>query len=121
MVSLQYLAQETTLLQAEHSRMLGSQYQLEKDLEKLEAEKAELLEDNQRMASLIASSDGDRKEVGGLLERLSEERKSFQRQVEQFKDRGWSDWVEWVGWSGGVVGWGGVGWSGEVGWSGGVG
>jgi hypothetical protein len=46
------------------------------------------------MASLLASSDGDRKEVGGLLERLSEERKNFQWQVEQFKDRGWLAFAE---------------------------
>lgn len=79
--------------QAEQARVLGSQDQLGKDLERLEAEKAELLEDNQRMATLLAGSEGDRKEVGGLLERLSEERRNFQRQVEQFRDRGQlGDW-----------------------------
>ena len=60
----------------------------DKDLERLEAEKESLLEDNQRMAALLADSEGDRKEVGGLLERLSQERKNFQRQVDDFKARG---------------------------------
>lgn len=61
---------------------------MEKDLQRIVSEKAELLEDNQRMAKLLANSEGDRKEVADLLERLSEERKKFQRQCELFKDQG---------------------------------
>ena len=57
-------------------------------MQRLQEEKAELLADNQNMAKLLASTEGDRKEVGDLLERLSEERKNFQRQCQQFKERG---------------------------------
>ena len=54
----------------------------------MQQEKAELLGDNQDIAQLLANTEGDRKEVGNLLERLSEERKNFQRQCKQFQDRG---------------------------------
>lgn len=40
------------------------------------------------MAKLLDNSEGDRKEVGDMLERLSEERKNFQRQCKQFEDKG---------------------------------
>ena len=56
------------------------------DLEQLESQ--ELLEDNQRMAKLLADSEGDKKEVANLLERLSEERKNYQRKMKQFKEQG---------------------------------
>lgn len=62
-------------------------------LKVLESERGELLEDNQRMANLLADSEGDRKEVANVLERLSEERKNFQRQCKQFKEKGEFDLV----------------------------
>lgn len=73
--------------------------ELNNQLQRLQREKAELLEDNQHIAKLLANSEGDRKEVGDLLERLSEERRNFQRQCRQFKDKGqfvveyWSLWL----------------------------
>lgn len=57
-------------------------------LKVLESEREELLRDNQRMANLLADSEGDRKEVANVLERLAEERRNFQRQCKQFKDKG---------------------------------
>lgn len=56
------------------------------DFEQLES--LGLLEDNQQMAKLLADSEGDKKEVANLLERLSEERKNFQRKMKQFKEQG---------------------------------
>lgn len=76
------------ILQGEKSRAAQLQGEIKEELERIEAEKAELLQDNQCMAKLLASSEGDRKEVGDLLERLSEERKDFQRQCKQFRDKG---------------------------------
>lgn len=57
-------------------------------IRQLESEKAELLEDNQQMAKMVSGSEGDKKEVANLLERLSEERKNFQRQCNQLKAKG---------------------------------
>lgn len=70
--------------------MLESQEEMENALQQLEVEKLELLEDNQKMAKMLDSSEGDRKEVAGVLERLEEERTNFKRQCRQFKDKGWT-------------------------------
>ncbi len=68
--------------------MIESLREMEEKIQQLGTEKTELFEDNQRIAQHLATSEGDRKEVGSILERLSEERKNFQRQCRQFKEKG---------------------------------
>ena len=60
----------------------------EMKMHQIETEKEEIFEDNQRIATMLATSEGDKKEVGSILERLSEERRNFQRQCRQFKEKG---------------------------------
>ena len=57
-------------------------------LRQLEKEKSELLTDNQRMAEILSSSEGDSQKVTEILERLTEERRSLQRECQQLKENG---------------------------------
>ena len=59
-------------------------------LNQLENEKGELLTDNKRMAEMLSTSEGDSQEFTQVLERLTEERKSLQRQCQQLKENGTS-------------------------------
>lgn len=68
------------------------------ELDKMEREKGELLADNQRMAELLAVSEGDSHEASHVMEKLTEERRSLQRQCKQLRDNGQSEQR--------VVGWG---------------
>lgn len=72
----------------EKVRLLDARGEVEGVLCGVEGQKAELLQDNQWMAQKLAGSEGDRKEVAVLLERVMDERKAFQRQCKQFKDKG---------------------------------
>ena len=47
----------------------------------------EVLADNRRMAEMLATTDGDSKEMAGLLERLSEDRKKLQRECSELRRR----------------------------------
>ena len=68
--------------------MLGTHEEVREGLKVLESERGELLEDNQRMANLLADSAGDKKDVASVLERLADERRDFQQQCKQFKEKG---------------------------------
>ena len=59
-------------------------------LNQLESEKRELLSDNKRMAEMLSTSEGDNHEFTQVLDRLTEERKSLQRQCQQLKENGTS-------------------------------
>ena len=61
---------------------------MKSQLHHLENEKGELLADNQRMAEMLATSEGDTHEVTRVLERLTEERRCLQRQCQQLRDNG---------------------------------
>ena len=74
--------------QVEKVKVVETHEEVRQGLKVLQMERDELLEDNQRMASMLASSEGDRKEVANVLDRLAEERKNFQRQCKQFRDKG---------------------------------
>ena len=47
----------------------------------------ELLADNRRMAEMLATSEGDSKEMASLLERLSEDRKKLQKECHDMRRR----------------------------------
>ena len=74
--------------QAEKLALSESCRDREMKMHQIETEKEEIFEDNQRIATMLATSEGDKKEVGSILERLSEERRNFQRQCRQFKEKG---------------------------------
>ena len=69
-------------------RLLEAHGEVESVLCGVELKKAELLQDNQRMAQMLASSEGDRKDVVSLLERVACERMDFQRHDKPFKEKG---------------------------------
>ena len=54
----------------------------------LEKERGELLRDNRRMAEMLATSEGDSREVADMLERLSQERRQLRRQCQQLRENG---------------------------------
>ncbi len=54
----------------------------------VEGEKVELLHDNQRMAEILAGSEGDRRDIASLLDRVMAERKGFQQKCKRFKEKG---------------------------------
>lgn len=62
------------------------------ELHKIESEKGELLADNQRMAELLAVSEGDSQVMEGLIE----ERRSLQRQCKQLRDNGESPYCTYM-------------------------
>lgn len=62
--------------------------ELEDRIRQLERGREELLSDNRRMAEMLATSEGDTKEVAEMLERLTEERKQLQRQCHQLRQSG---------------------------------
>ena len=68
--------------------MLAAQGEVEAMLCGVEREKMELLQDNHRMAQMLASSDGVKKDVAQVLERATSQRKDSLRQCKQFKDKG---------------------------------
>ena len=47
----------------------------------------EVLADNRRMTEMLATAEGDSKEMAGLLERLSEDRKKLQRECSELRRR----------------------------------
>ena len=69
-------------------QLLDTRGEVEGVLCGMEGEKADLLLDNQRMAKLLAGSEGDRKDTASLLDRVIVERKDFQRQCKRFKEKG---------------------------------
>lgn len=76
------------IFQSERLRLLDARGEVEGVLCGVEGEKAELLHDNQCMAELLAGSEGDRKDIASLLDRVMDERKDFQRQCKRFKEKG---------------------------------
>ena len=68
--------------------MNGSIEKLKSQLLALEKERGELLSDNQRMAEMLATSEGDSVQVTQVIERLTEERRSLLRQCQQLRDNG---------------------------------
>ena len=68
--------------------MNGSIEKLKSQLLELEKERGELLSDNQRMAGMLATSEGDSVQVTQVIERLTEERRSLLRQCQQLRDNG---------------------------------
>jgi len=76
--------------QSERLQLLDARGEAEGVLCGVEGQKAELLQDNHRMAELLAGSEGDRKDIVSLLDRVMEERKDFQRQCKRFKEKGMS-------------------------------
>ena len=60
---------------------------LEEKLKQMEQAHTEVLADNRRMAEMLATTDGDSKEMAGLLERLSEDRKKLQRECSELRRR----------------------------------
>lgn len=54
----------------------------------MENEKKELLSDNRRMAELLTASEGETQVASQIMERLTEERRSLQRQCQQLRDNG---------------------------------
>lgn len=76
------------LTQEERAQLGSSVERLKSQLNQLESEKGELLTDNRRMAEMLSTSEGDSREFTQVLERLTEERKSLQRQCLLLKDNG---------------------------------
>lgn len=74
--------------QEEKATLSTSLERFQSELHKVESEKRELLADNQRMAELLAVSEGDSQEASQVMERLNEERRSLQRQCKQLRDNG---------------------------------
>ena len=57
-------------------------------LHQLEKENGELLSDNRRMAEMLSTAEGDTHDFSQVLERLTEERRSLQRQCQLMKENG---------------------------------
>ena len=73
--------------------MNGSMEKMKSKLLELEREKGELVSDNQRMAEMLATSEGDSVQVTQVIERLTEERRSLLRQCQQLRDNGSSPYL----------------------------
>ena len=74
--------------QEENAKLNGSVEKMKSQLLAVEGEKRELLTDNQRMAEMLATSEGDSAQVSEVIERLTEERRSLLRQCQQLRDNG---------------------------------
>ena len=72
------------LFQEEKVTLSSTVEKFQSELHKIESEKGELLADNQRMAELLAVSEGESQVMEGLIE----ERRSLQRQCKQLRDNG---------------------------------
>ncbi len=57
-------------------------------MRQLERKREELFADNRRMAEMLATSEGESREVADMLERLAGERKQLQRQCQQLRENG---------------------------------
>lgn len=58
------------------------------EVRQLEQKREELFSDNRRMAEMLATSEGESREVADMLERLATERKQLQRQCQQLRENG---------------------------------
>ena len=72
------------LFQEEKVTLSSTVEKFQSELHKIGSEKGELLADNQRMAELLAVSEGESQVMEGLIE----ERRSLQRQCKQLRDNG---------------------------------
>ena len=66
---------------------------MKSQLLELDKERGELLSDNQRMAEMLATSEGDSAQVTQVIERLTEERRSLLRQCQQLRDNGTTSYL----------------------------
>ena len=61
---------------------------LESQVSELQRESDELHSDNRRMAEMLATSEGESREVADMIERLSEEKVALQRQCVEHREKG---------------------------------
>lgn len=69
--------------------MRDSRSVLEARVSGLQRESDELHSDNRRMAEMLATSEGESREVADMIERLTEEKKALQRQCLEYREKGW--------------------------------
>ena len=74
--------------QAEQARLTREKASIEQELDQLERKKEELFMDNRRMAEMLATSEGESREVADMLERLAGDKKQLQRQCQQLRESG---------------------------------